>query len=327
MKFAIIAVALVLVFAVAVTAAVTTANKYEAKKAVPTDSPGDGREGGETIATAWVIPSLPFDDTGDTSDNIDDYDEVCPYTGSTSPDVVYSFTPDRDMCVDIDLCNSGYDTKVYVYENMWTPNDPYDCNDDFDGCALLYRSKLEGLFLAAGNNYYIVIDGYGGASGVYELHMYEVDCPVPCEPSLCPAGAMLEGEPTCYADYDDVYNGGCNSSPYVFQTIPAAPMLTICGETGVYTFGTSTYRDTDWYEVTLSEDRQVTLNMCAGYAMLFGFIGPDLTCPEVTSVSPYAISEAYSYKELSAYLTAGTYWIFVAPADWGACPCGTPYIL
>jgi len=53
----------------------------------------DGREGGETIATAIVIGSMPFTDTGNTSDNIHDYDEACTYTGSTSPDVVYAYTP------------------------------------------------------------------------------------------------------------------------------------------------------------------------------------------------------------------------------------------
>ncbi len=325
MKFATVAMALLLVLAVAAYALVPTTNVFEPKKAVPTSAPGDAKEGGETIATAWVIPSLPFDDTGDTSDNIDDYDEVCPYEGSTSPDVVYVFTPDRDMCVDIDLCNSGYDTKVYVYENMYTPGAPYACNDDFADCALLFRSKIEALFMAAGNNYYVVIDGYGGESGVYELHMYEVDCPEPCEP-LCPAGAYIEGEPTCYAEYDDVYNGGCNSTIPVYQSIPAAPLLTICGETGVFTFGTSTYRDTDWYEVVLADDRQVTLRMCGAYSMLFGFILPD-DCALIESFTYYEVSEPYSVKELSVYLTAGTWWIAAMPSDWGSCPCGTEYVL
>jgi hypothetical protein len=325
MRFAtIVVLALLLVTAMAVSAAVPTTNKYEPKKVDPNSVPGDGREGGETIATAWVIPSLPFDDTGVTSDNINDYDEVCPYSGSTSPDVVYVFTPTSDVCVNIDLCNSGYDTKVYVYENMWTPGAPYACNDDA-ACALSYRSLLEGVYMAAGNSYYIVVDGYYGASGTYELHIYEVACPEFCEP-LCPAGGYLEGEPTCYTDYDDVYNGGCNSSPNVFQTIPAAPLLTICGEIGVFTFGTSTYRDTDWYEVTLTEDRQVTLRACSGYPLLFGFIMPD-DCANITSFTYYAISEAYVVEELSEYLTAGTWWIAAMSADWGSCPCGTPYIL
>ncbi len=32
------------------------------------------REGGETLATAVPIPSLPYSDSGATCDNVDDYD-------------------------------------------------------------------------------------------------------------------------------------------------------------------------------------------------------------------------------------------------------------
>jgi len=39
-----------------------------------------------------VIVGLPFSDTGNTSDNLDGYDAVCPYSNSTSPDVVYTET-------------------------------------------------------------------------------------------------------------------------------------------------------------------------------------------------------------------------------------------
>ena len=72
----------------------------------------DGREGGETVDTAFPILSLPFSDTGNTCDNIHDYDEACPYMGSDSKDVVYSFTPGTDLSIDVDLCGSSYDTKT-----------------------------------------------------------------------------------------------------------------------------------------------------------------------------------------------------------------------
>ena len=39
-----------------------------------------------------VIDALPYVMMGTTVGYTDDYDEECPYTGSTSPDVVYSFT-------------------------------------------------------------------------------------------------------------------------------------------------------------------------------------------------------------------------------------------
>jgi hypothetical protein len=325
MKFVTITLALLMVVALAASANDLLTNKYEEKKLVPNGAQGDGREGGETIGTAWVIPSLPFYDTGDTSDNIDDYDEVCPYSGSTSPDVVYQYTAPEDMCVDIDLCLSGYDTKVYVYENMYTPNAPYACNDDNGACALLYRSWIQQLYLTGGNTYYIVVDGYGGDAGVYDFNMYEVSCPIPCTP-ICPGDAILEGEPTCYPDYDDIYNGGCNSTPYVFQSIPTAPLLTICGESGVFPFGTSTYRDTDWFEVFLTEDRQVTLRLCADFPNVIGFIDASLGCGAPAFYS-YAVGDAFYITEHSDFLTGGPWWIFVSTADWGDYPCGSEYVL
>ena len=61
---------------------------------------------------------------------------------------------------------------------------------------------------------------------------------------------MAEGEPTCADDYDDTYNGGCNSTPPIYQTWDMADK--ICGETGLYLVGGQTYRDTDWYKVPIS---------------------------------------------------------------------------
>ena len=73
-------------------------------------------DGGDTCADATAITSIPFTDTGNTSTFAVDYDEVCPYTGVASPDVVYVYSPTEDMCVDMFLCDgSAYDTKLYVY--------------------------------------------------------------------------------------------------------------------------------------------------------------------------------------------------------------------
>ena len=54
--------------------------------------------GGDTIGSAVAIPALPYNDGGNTCSFNNDYDEVCPYTGSLSPDVVYSYSPAADEC-------------------------------------------------------------------------------------------------------------------------------------------------------------------------------------------------------------------------------------
>ena len=242
------------------------------------------------------------------------------------------------MQIEIDLCDSGYDTKVFVYEATCT-DPPIRCDDDSCGSTAGYTSILTDVELTAGVTYYIVIDGYGSSSGVYTLTIdgeyvdpdagacclpdgscelvtrgvclyspgdldcsgsinfddidpfvlalvsqsgYESQYPDcnyfngdidgngivnfddidgfvdrlvlggPADPtgdwlgvgtdcSMCPcivlppAGAIEEGEPDCYDDFDDAYNGGCNSEPPVFLPIN-------CSETYYGTSGTFAVR-------------------------------------------------------------------------------------
>ncbi len=204
----------------------------------------NGRDGGETISTAVVIPGdvnlLPFHDTGNTCDNVDDYNEVCGSTGSTSPDVVYSFTPTQDISVDVDLCASGYDTKVYVYE---APQGLIACDDD--ACPQ-GRSFIYGLALTGGVTYYIVIDGDHDACGTYDLNLMRGQGCV----LECPAGALVEGEPPCGDDYEDVFNGGCGSSNLIWSQIEAGPdgCATVCGKSCNYLYEGYLWHDSDWYE-------------------------------------------------------------------------------
>ena len=53
-------------------------------------------QGGDICASATVIPSIPYTDAGTTVGYGDDYATQC-YSGGSSPDVVYRFTPNMDM--------------------------------------------------------------------------------------------------------------------------------------------------------------------------------------------------------------------------------------
>jgi hypothetical protein len=258
-------------------AAASMTDNTHIKISVPSD-PGtpDGREGGETVDDAMVIPALPFNDTGNTSDNVDDYDEVCPYTGSLSADVVYAFTPAADGAIDIDICESLFDTKLYVYENVVTPGAPYACNDDAD-CATAYRSALPGLAVTGGNTYYIVIDGYGSDMGDYILNVTGAAPPPPPCDLVCPAGGVAEGEPTLADDYSDDYNGGCNSSPAVFQTMD---FNVLCGISGWYLNAGSETRDTDWFSAVADAGGYITMSAVAEQDLFIFVLGP-LDCNSV----------------------------------------------
>ena len=206
-----------------------------------------GRQGGDTLLDAVMVSIPVINGTGTTSGYNDDYDEVCPYTGSTSPDVVYTFTPDMDGGVNVDMLGSAYDTKIYIYdENLVL----VACNDDFHPD---WTSYLENVPVVMGVMYFIVVDGYGGSSGDYLIN---IDWFVPCELD-CPPGAELEGEPTIVDGYVDNFNGGCNSVPVVFSQITSG---LYCGKLGYYQSAEGgSFRDLDWHEVIVPAEGVVEM--------------------------------------------------------------------
>ncbi len=231
----------------------------------------DGRQGGEDISSAILIHSIPFSDTGNTSDNFDDYDADCPYSTSTSPDVVYRFTPEFDLPLTVDLCGSGYDTKTYI---MDADLNIIACNDDFysDEICGSYVSMIEFADLSAGTEYFIVIDGYGEDAGDYILEVREYEFPAPC---ILPCSGLNEGEPSLQDGYEDAYNGGCNSpefgNPYVDLTEMTDNIgeLTLCGVSGW--FNDNTNRDTDWMYIRFGPLGLIEWTLDAEYPV-FGFL-------------------------------------------------------
>lgn len=285
----------------------------------------EGRIEGDTIEECWTIPSLPFTDAGNTCAYLDHYDESCPYTGSISPDVVYCYSPPHDMCVSVSLCNSLYDTKVYVYEDEWTPGDPIACNDDFD-CVdppVPYTSWIEEAYMVSGHTYYIVVDGYGDSCGDYVLEVEETYCGPECEIDCV---GTPEGEPTCYEGYDDQYNGGCQSETWSLIAATPEP-VTICGTTGVYNYGGVTYRDTDWYLIYPCGGVPITATIDAEVPVLLAYIDLRGWCYDYEIYS-YVFADVCIPTSLTEYLPEGQFAVFVAPADWlPEHACGSEYSL
>ena len=230
---------------------------------------------GESIGDARVIPALPYATTGTTCGFTDDYDAACDYA-SNAPDVVYAFTAPVAMRVDIDLCGSSFDTKVFVLDAG--ANLLY-CNEDAygpgDPCGT-YVSRLQGALLAAGETAYIVIDGYGGACGGFVLDVHEY---VPC---VLSCAGMVEDEPALHDGYVDRFNGGCNSPrenpPLMLLQGDADGALTFCGTSGFYVTGGLDTRDTDWFAATIGptgvvEWRVDAEQVTVGYVL-------QLTCPD-----------------------------------------------
>jgi hypothetical protein len=284
------------------------------------------RQGGDTIEDAHVITSLPFIDNGTTVGWGDDYDETCPYPGNSSPDVVYSYTPDADMVIEVSLCNAGtfYDTKMFIYENEASYDHLLGCNDD--ACSgpdfpYPYLSRLYPVYLTAGYTYYIVICGYNGESGIYALTVGEIHT---CEVE-CPPDAVMEGEPDCYDGYDDQYNSGCGGVSPVFT--PLVCGMTLCGTSGTFLFENSQTRDSDWYQFEVLEATPVTISIFSEFPATILLINAASGNCSDYEILDFASAEICVETTLQRSLPAGLYWVWVAPVEFTGVDCGAEYLL
>ena len=136
--------------------------------APPTLSPGN------VIQSAFEISVLPFEGAGNTANGFENNYDNCS-DESDSPDAVYKYTPTADITVDISTCYSSFDTKVYVFEddtqNMVACNEDAGF-DDYYTCGY-YTSYSDSVTMTVGHNYYIVVDGWGGDAGLYNLQVFE----------------------------------------------------------------------------------------------------------------------------------------------------------
>jgi hypothetical protein len=279
--------------------------------------------GGDTIASATVIGSIPYADSGNTCQFAHNYDAVCPYNLPGAADVVYRYNATSTLGATFSICNSAYDTKLYIYENA--EGNLVGCNDDVCGSDA-FKSEVECVALTAGNSYYVVIDGWQSTDcGNYELVVSEC---VPCIVT-CPPGGVLEGEEDCADDTLDSYNGGCNSNPPAFTAIPCDPEgagVTMCGTYGGFTYFGLSYRDTDWYSTTLIAQSNVSFCVTGEYDSLIGIIDGNAGCP-ITFFYDYTFGSPCVQACLNQTLPAGEWWFFVATSGFGstAGPCGGNY--
>lgn len=269
--------------------------------------------GGDTCETALVIPALPFSATGDTSLFSNALAPACPFgssSDSAAPDVVYRYTPQHDETVTISLCRSSYDTKLYVFEGSCA-GPPVACSDDdcFGPSGRGFTSHLKSVALAAGSTYYIVIDGFKDQSGRYVLTIASSAC------AECVPDAVREDEPNCGLSEDgrvsDFTNGGCNSPVPVFTAIAAGQ--TFCGT--VASDPTACARDTDWYELALTQETVVSWIVTAEFRCLVGIV-ENGGIPDCRGVSGFVIhteTAACQPSGVTAVLGPGTWWLYVAP--------------
>ncbi len=123
---------------------------------------------------------------------------------------------------------------------------------------------------------------------------------------------------TCNNDTFDA-NGGCNNANGVplFQQIACGD--TVCGRSFTYNnCGGLNYRDTDWYEFTLTQTSDVSWSVIAEFSGVLGFIISS-PCPGgILSQAGPAVSCGELVTATSTCLQAGTYYAWVGPTVFGA---------
>lgn len=265
--------------------------------------------GGDDPSSATMISSLPFADTGDTSALTDQFDVVCPFSGSTSPDAWYMLTAADGDLLEITLCDSAYDTKVYLLDTNFVD---VACNDD--ACDGSFRSQLATPALAAGT-YFLVVDGWSGDLGVYDL---TVEGSEPCMID-CPAGSIDEGE-VCDEVAPDTTNGGCNSSVFVIGEVSCGD--TVCGNA----WAAGGTRDTDWYRLAptgFSGTDSVTYTGTAGFDAALFYLGENPDCGSVAVVTAFNTAACGDTGSIAENVdSASETWWFIGKTDFDLLPCG-----
>jgi len=135
-------------------------------------------------------------------------------------------------------------------------------------------------------------------------------------------GVIDEGEPECYDEYEDTYNGGCNSDPEVFQTIISGNE--IHGTSGHYMYQELYYRDTDWFEYVATGDESLTWSIYADFIPLLFIIDGTAGCDSMGIVID-SIGSLNDTLTITADITEGTYWLWAGPASGDTMACGAEY--
>ncbi len=146
-------------------------------------------------------------------------------------------------------------------------------------------------------------------------------CPCVVE---CPPGSVAEGEPTCFPNYDDTFNGGCTAQIAMFSSITLGQ--TVCGSSGVFEVPGDVQPDIDWYEITLDKPvTQLSWSVDAEFPAQIWIFDAANGCENLISITTTG-GNPCDPLSVQWPLAAGTYWLVVAPVAFADdAVCGAAY--
>ena len=131
--------------------------------------------------------------------------------------------------------------------------------------------------------------------------------PIPLDPCTltCPPGSLMEQEPCGQSS-----NGGCGANPGpVFEPITCGD--TLCGT--AWHDATDGSRDTDWYELNVTQAGVLTWQVTAEFAPQMMLIDPGSGDCIDYSILDYTSGPECQMTTITGAVTAGTYWLWIAP--------------
>lgn len=173
---------------------------------------GDRAEGCAACDAVAVLPAAGGVVSGTTS-GANGLSGTCGTTG-TSPERVFEWTPSTSGAATFRTCGLGtlFDTTVYVRASDCATGQELICNDD-GPCASGASSDAASsatLNVTAGTRYYIVVDGWNGEQGAFQL---SVEAPTVC------GNGVREGAEEC----DGADASGCATGQCTAGCVCAAP--------------------------------------------------------------------------------------------------------
>ena len=271
---------------------------------------------GDDCGNPIVIPGLPYTNANTTAERGNTYMNTCLEGYDGGEDIVYQLEITEAMTIEIDMQTTAIWTGMLI-----TTECPigYGCVNYITGSSGPKNMVVD---LEAGT-YYIMLDSWPEPNNFNFTLTVKKYVPRIFER---PAGAKDEGEDCIVDGEDDVTNGGCNMVDPLFTTIEDGDV--IWGSASTYILNNDNYRDTDYYELVITDPKTVTFTLTAEFPAIVGFreqyVPGEAGCYNMTGgFNPNVSTTPYNSGTITKTLNPGTYYYFVAINDFYGYPCGT----